>query len=334
MEADPKRVLQSGNSFLSVIQLASQFLLFVAGVVYLFGFVILCIFESTYGIAGFSVFRAKVIAVGSAFLFMLLVPTIAVYRLFHVHGLGHEPKLIVFTPKADLTRKQLGIHIIDVNLSIPFVCASFLFFVNPLLGLESKFSPLGNYLIAAIYAILVINGIMSKYYFHKVGPLIVIVSLTNACALFSVYYFCGSRYIFWLLLWMSSVAFIALHTTKALQEGKEYKKIEWERSFLIVVPLIFWIWATEIYPHIRHEIGGGSPIPVVFQLSKESLGVTSGTVVSLIDETDQGFYILSSSKKAFLIPRNFVESVQFVANDSSTESRAGTMPFHCERPMP
>jgi hypothetical protein len=86
--------------------------------------------------------------------------------------------------------------------------------------------------------------------------------------------------------------------------------------------MIFAIYALKIFPNIRHEIGGGAPVPIVLHLSKklpvfESLDAQ----VMLIDETDQGYYILYGSTKAVFVARGMVEEVEFLRSLPASDNQ-------------
>src|ERR1700680_2536921 len=72
------------------LQSTSTMLAIGAALVYLFGFVIVSIFDATYGIVDFSLFRPRVIAVGLLFSILLAFPIIVVFRAFAIFGLTME----------------------------------------------------------------------------------------------------------------------------------------------------------------------------------------------------------------------------------------------------
>src|SRR5260221_14478451 len=85
-----------------LLQTSSHVLVVGAGIVYLFGFVIVSIFDASYGIADFSLFRTKVIAVGTVFLILIAVPMLLTFRIFSLFGLTiarAETSVRVVTPK-------------------------------------------------------------------------------------------------------------------------------------------------------------------------------------------------------------------------------------------
>jgi len=60
-----------------------------------------------------------------------------------------------------------------------------------------------------------------------------------------------------------------------------------------ILPPVFGTYAIFVYPDIAHQFGGGSPVPIVLHLTKKLPPVDSEIVpVDLIDETEQGYYVL------------------------------------------
>src|SRR5690348_15594843 len=109
----------SQNRVPTFLQISSQILVISAGLVYLFGFIIISIFDASYGIADFSLFRTKVIAVGTLFVFLIVLAMLLTFRMFHLLGLAPErPEGSEIT----VTPQNRTFAIADVALSIPFAC--------------------------------------------------------------------------------------------------------------------------------------------------------------------------------------------------------------------
>ncbi len=80
----------SENRTLTALQTVSHALVVGAGLVYLFGFFIISVFDATYGVADFALFRAKVVAVGTLFVFLVAFPMLLTFRMFSLFGLTME----------------------------------------------------------------------------------------------------------------------------------------------------------------------------------------------------------------------------------------------------
>jgi hypothetical protein len=86
--------------------------------------------------------------------------------------------------------------------------------------------------------------------------------------------------------------------------------INWVTSGLCLVGL----FAGFIYPKIRPSVGGGAPTAVELQFGEKSpLGTPMRSRVWLIDENNNGFYILRApnDKKAVYVPRGSVSAVYY-----------------------
>jgi hypothetical protein len=84
------------------------------------------------------------------------------------------------------------------------------------------------------------------------------------------------------------------------------------RNWALIL-LLFWIYISEVFSNIPPRWGGGQPTPVqIFQNTQASWSQSNPTDALLLDETDQGFYVLLSEHgKAFFIPRSNVSSILF-----------------------
>jgi len=90
-------------------------------------------------------------------------------------------------------------------------------------------------------------------------------------------------------------------------------------TFFIFAGLL--AFANFYYPHIKSSVGGGTPIPVTIQFTKDSIIKPNQSVAAfLIDESDSGLYIVGKAdKKATFIPRNAIGVVHF-SDDLSDSS--------------
>lgn len=77
--------------------------------------------------------------------------------------------------------------------------------------------------------------------------------------------------------------------------------------------LLLWIYISQVFSALPPRWGGGQPTPVViFQNSPAPWSPSNPVDALLLDETDQGFYVLlAPTGKAFFVPRSNVASVFF-----------------------
>jgi hypothetical protein len=91
------------------------------------------------------------------------------------------------------------------------------------------------------------------------------------------------------------------------------RNIEWEKLAIPIVFAVFGIYASKVYPNIPHQYGGGAPIPIILHLNKKLPVFDSEAVpLSLLDETEQDYYVLRDSDKALFVARGLVEEVEFL----------------------
>ena len=112
-----------------------------------------------------------------------------------------------------------------------------------------------------------------------------------------------------------------LRISLRIRKTDEVRKTEWEQLFLAVVPVVFGLYATKVYPNIPHQLGGGASTPIVLHLTKK-LPVFDSQDVSafLIDETEQGYYVLRGSDRALFVARGLVEEVEFLRPSSVNQT--------------
>jgi hypothetical protein len=307
------------NRTTSFLQSTSHVLVVGAGVVYLFGFIIVSIFDASYGIADFNLFRTKVIAVGTLFVFLLAVPMMMTFRMFAFFDMTVEHAGVT---GLTVTPQNRPLIIAFVALSIPFACYGL---TLPLFFLFTTFPGwagigFGYFLLAA--ALMATLGVFGKKWFDSHPLPFVLLSSLNTAVFFIILLAYAARSIFWFVVWLSLVCLFTLQVSLRMLKPEEARKTEWERLFLTIVPAVFFIYAAKVYPNIRHGIGGGAPVPIVLHLTKKLPVFDSETVpVSLIDETEQGYYVLRGSDKAMFVARGLVEEVEFLRSEPTTNTQ-------------
>jgi hypothetical protein len=300
----------SENRTSSALQMASHALVVGAGLVYVFGFVIVSISDASYGIADFSLFRTKVVAVGILFALLLAIPVMLTFRMFGIFGLTTQYANL-FAPA--VTEQNYTYHLIDVALNIPFACAGMTWLLLFLFTSFSGWKPIGFGLFLLTVIMLAMIGVWTRGRFDRHPRFFVAISFLACVALGTILLKYADRAFLWMVAWLTVISVLTLIVSRTLRDPEKLRTIQWERLFLIAMPLIFGLYAFGIYPKIRHEFGGGAPVPVILHLTKKLAVFESSEVsVSLIDETEQGYYVVRGSDKALFVARNLVESVEFV----------------------
>ncbi len=201
-----------------------------------------------------------------------------------------------------------------MGLTYPLV---FLFSTYP------EWRGIGLALFALTAVVIAALGVLGRKWFNAHPLLFVSLSFLDAAALFTIVFKYADRTIFWFVVWLSSVCLFTLYISLKIRNPGELRKTEWERIFLMIVPVVFFTYATKVYPKIRHQFGGGAPVPVVLHLAKKMPVFDSTSVpVSLIDETEQGYYVVRGSHKALFVARALVEEVEFLREQPSQNTGA------------
>lgn len=303
----------------SVLQTASHILVVGAGLVYLFGFVIVSIFDSTYGIVDFSLFRTKVIAVGIVFMILVALAMVLTFRMFHFFGLIVERSVSV----VQVTPENETLVMIDVALFFPIACFGLTAPFTVWLGAAPIWVGRGFSLFLILLILIPILGIASTKWFNAHPWLFIFLPSLHTSAFPVILFKYSYRAVFWVVVWLSLVCVFTLYLSLRLSKSDEARKTEWERLLLVMLPAIFGLYATKVYSNIPHHLGGGKPVPIVLHLTK-SLPVfnTDSASVSLIDETEQGYYVLYQSDKAVFVARSLVEEVEFLHSGPALEGKA------------
>jgi hypothetical protein len=303
----------------SVLQTFSHALVVGAGLVYLFGFIIVSINDASYGIADFGLFRTKVIAVGTLFVLLLSLPMLLTFRIFSLFGLTVESADISWLVATPANRSYV---IAVVALSIPFASFGLAFPLVFLFNTFPEWKGMGFGLFILTGALLITLRVFAKKWFNVHPLLFVLLCFLDTAALFLILFEFADRQIFWFVVWLSLACLFTLQISLKILRRDEARKTEWERLFLTIIPVVFFVYADKVYPNIKHQYGGGAPVPVVLHLTKKLPIFDSESVpFALIDETEQGYYVVRGSDKAVFIARGLVEEVEFLRPASSTDTK-------------
>jgi hypothetical protein len=167
-------------------------------------------------------------------------------------------------------------------------------------------------LVAGVY---LASVVWSRQRFDGHPILFVSLSCLLSAAFFVVLFKYADRGLFWLVVWLSLVCFVTVASWYWMRSPEEIRTTEWERLFLFLVPIIFGVYATKLYPRIKPQFGGGEPVPVVLHLTKKLPAFDSEiATVSLLDETEQGYYVLrgKDADKGVFVTRSLVEEIEFL----------------------
>lgn len=303
--ADAPTVTQNFFSIDFITRATASVLLFIYGV----GFVILGFHDARYGVVQFSPFRARIVLVGLVFTALV---GLTIWALNTRTAYWNVLKNV----QADQDPERRW------NKEFVLMCG-FIFSATVIAQLLALFMfasvkyqrpPAWHWAVwVVVYLMLLwvfdyVDRIFSAYP-RRAGWTAIIamaVYLSSLCALFLS------------VPWAQLSLFIVLVTLQAgllkLNGPRRHFSSLWSwLNFFLVI----WTYITQIFVILPPRWGGGQPTPIqVFQNTPAQWAPSNPVDVLLLDETDQGLYVLlSPGGKAFFVPRSNVASVFFGSKD-------------------
>lgn len=312
------------NRTAETLQTMSHAVIIGAGILYLFGFIVVSVFDASYGVADFSLFRTKVIEVGAVFLCFVALAMLLTFRTFSIFGLSTQQSVSSGVP----VKPENEMFMVTLSaLLLPYGCLGLAFLVgmflkNPIVAGSAGF---GFVLVPTL--VIAALGVIGNRHFNTHPTWFVVAAAVNTAALFIILYRYTFRTSFWMVVWLSLVCLFTTVVAFMLRQPVLLRKTEWERILFVVVPAVFGLYATKVYPNVLHQYGGGAPVPIILHLNKKVSVFDSETVpVSLLDETEQGYYVLRDSDKAVFITRALVEEVEFLRPEQAVSATPKSRP--------
>ncbi|HXY79562.1 MAG TPA: hypothetical protein VEI08_02895 [Candidatus Bathyarchaeia archaeon] len=279
----------------------------VAGVVlavYAAGFLVVSLYNASFGFSELSPFKSKILAAGAWCLLLVAVPTYAALRIYR-----HDGTLTWSQGMARAAVASLSFYIACVGLTL----ASMYLFEFP-----ASLSHLKRDVVTSVvYGILWVAGIQSITFgwknFMTQPPKValfccgILISLAGLDISSALHFSSGT-----IRLWFFGVGAVAALVDRNARDAKRRLEHDWAREALFLL-FGFSAFPVFVYPHIKSGWGGGVPVPVTICFSSAST-ISPGQQIPtrLLDESDAGFYVLDeASSKAVFIPRGSVGAVYF-----------------------
>jgi hypothetical protein len=285
-------------------------------VIYAFGFVILGFHDAKYGVAQFSPFRARIVLVG--FVFVMLVSLAAAaqhYGLAYLHFV--EPIMKDAEPKRRAYREiVLPAAFIYTAGLMSTLLGFFLFHANPVqtdnvhIPLWQTIASTASYILGLYVFILVGKTYLQK---PKLATFLALVALAIVIAGI----FLPSSRPLSPATYLTLILFlVGWQTTWVKRENNPIRYFLDYRNWYFVL-LVLWLYISNVFAALPPRWGGGQPIPVQILQNTPAPWLGSNPAdVLLLDETDQGLYVLLSPKgKAYFVPRTNVASMFFGTKD-------------------
>lgn len=280
-------------------------------VLYAVGFIILAVHDAQYGIVQFSFLRTRILLVGSLFgALVILSAGAAHYQLEYIPGL----KEVYNNAELELQRYK------DLLLMAHFVYPASLMALifNPVIFpftlINWWFTPEDKpwWHGAAIYGAFVVMGlgnfVIAKSFSER-PKRAAFIGVGGTFILISGLYVFGSKNIANLTLFLFLAGLNALQIRRNLDRTRYALDFRnWILPFVLIAMFVF-----GIFGNVRSRLGGGATTPVILYLNTPVEWLDSKVAsVFLVDETDQGFYVLTApTGNAFFLPRSNVASMYF-----------------------
>ena len=285
-------------------------------ILYIVGFVILAFHDAQYGIVEFSFLRTRILLVGSLFAGLVMLSAGAVhYQISYIA----ELREVYNNPEPKLQRYR------DLLLMAHFVYPAALMALvfNPVIFSFSlnnwwfvpEDEPIWRALaIFGAFVVLGLGNFVIAKSFSERPRRAAFCGVGGAFTLISGLYLFGTRNL------ANLTFFLFLAGVNAIQIKRNPDRVRfaldfrnWSLPLALIAMFIF-----GIFGNVRSGLGGGATTAVVLYLNAPVEWLDSKTAsVLLVDETDQGFYVLTSpTGKAFFMPRSNVGSMYFGTNDN------------------
>jgi hypothetical protein len=314
MEGDSQSTTKTAR-FPSLDLIAKSTATFIA-LIYGLGFIILTFHDAKYGVAQFSAFRARILLVG--FVFITVVTSAAAaqhYSLLHFPSL--EPIMKDTEPKRRIHREIiLAAAFVYTAELISSALSNFLFHALPaqktvtVTPLWRSIATLSSYLVGLI----IILSLVGTFYLKKpkLAACLAILAFAMAVTSFLLSPFRNSpsnylTIILFLVGWQTT-------WIKALNNPIAYFLDYRVWQFPLI---ILWLYISQVFGALPPRWGGGQPIPIqLFQNAPAPWSMSNPEDALLLDETDQGLYVLlSPTGKAYFVPRGNIASMFFGTKD-------------------
>lgn len=270
-------------------------------VIYGCGFLIVSLHNASYGVSEVSPLKPKILAAGTLFLLLTLIPIILARRLLpQVEDLGTRQAIAKATVAA--AGYLIACSILAGSISILTAQATasshgWSFYIPFLIG-------------GAIFVGLIeMRKYASRTYEQQPVKTAVIIGVIIVFYLgFSIYSAVkGTPGV--LTLWFFGVGVFGVLVEVNIRKQTEY---DWTKVLGVVVSALA-IFSTLVYPRLNASWGGGSPTPVILYFSGESRILPGQQLeANLLDESDTGIYVVKKDERqAIFIPHAAVSALYF-----------------------
>jgi hypothetical protein len=282
--------------------------------IYGLGFVILTFHDAEYGVAQFSAFRARILLVG--FVFVTVVTSAAAAQHYGLAQLTSVESIMKDTePKRHIHREIiLAAAFVYTAELISSILSNFLFYSVPA---QKTSSPSLWRLIAALASFLLglaIFILVGKVYLKrpKVAASLAVLAFAMAVTSFFLSPANSSPFNY-----LTVILFLVGWQTTWIKNSNDPIAYFLDYRLWQFPLIVLWLYISQVFGALPPRWGGGQPIPIqIFQNAPAPWSVSNPVDALLLDETDQGLYVLlSPSGRAYFVPRSNVASMFFGTKD-------------------
>ena len=285
------------------VQFLAQSAAFLVLIVYVAGFLVVSIHHALFGVVQFGLLRARILSAGILFSVFFAVAIIPVARIFGLFGYEE------WSPLGQTGAATAGRRFVFRWLNFFLTAMAFSLVLRGFLDDYPHWS--APFVFIVLIAALV--GLMGIQQISRRPRVSVLLGLIAIILIVAFFYRMRDFGLWGLLTWFTWVGLMAQFISSVVREPSQISQVRWDVWLGGAIGTVS-LFALLLYPQIRFALGGGVPVPVTMQFfDKSPIDSSSRSQVWLIDETEFGFYVLTSKHqgKAVFLPRNLVSAVYF-----------------------
>jgi hypothetical protein len=299
--------------------LSTQVVALAAVLLYAIGFVIISLHHARFGVLQFGLLRPKILSAGVLFCIFVGLPVLESARNYGLLGYA-DPY-----PKPPRVEGEFN----KVLYYLPVIRILSFIYVSVALSWSVRifFQESGFNLRLIYWTIAMVIPAVGAFRFERAFGQ----SRPVACAYISLFallwmLFCIGQTLDLglaiLMSWFGWCGMIAFFLDPVIKGTKKLRHLQWQTWVAGAISTLAF-FSLFLYPSLNASLGGGAPISATIQFREDTPLSGSGKMQSwLLDETDAGFYILSSrqASKAIFVPRISVRAIYFGENRSEIKS--------------
>lgn len=301
-------------------------------ITYVAGYLIVSVYESSFGFTELNPFKPKILAAGVLFMSLSVLGVLGASVAFR----EWTNSIVPWSRQVAV----LGISALLYFYATLVLAAFFLASLSPDSNFLAAFLSGSHWLLPPVILAVAIASVISPRLFGEtryIGLINTTVGIGSNLAVFILLYLewtftkgsAGFAIHMWLFVLGTSVVtefkagfathmWLYLSGASVVTEFEDAKQVGSLRNINLntlvlftLIPLL--VFARKVYPRITASFGGGEKIPIVLFFTKDSLIKPNESLnVELIEEAENGFYFLpKGSSKAVFVPRTFVAMVSF-----------------------